>query len=357
MQFYKGMDVSMQKELEQHGALYCINNTRKDLFTIFKETDVNLIRLRLWNNPYDEEGNPYGGGMNNLETTIELAKRIIANNLNIMLDFHYSDFWADPSKQKKPKDWENLNGEELENMVYTYTKETLSTLKSLNIEPSVIQIGNEITNGLLWPDGKIDNIEGMAKLLNAGIKGAKEICSNAEIVLHLDYGTNNEMYRKWFSDIEPYKLDYDIIGMSFYPYWNGTIDELKRNMNDISKTFNKDILIAETAIGYTTDSLGCSGLVFSEEQEAATGYKATPEGQETFLRDLYTAVREVENGHGRGVVYWEPSWLPIPDCIWAQPQGSLYMNDNVAAGNSMANQALFDKEGNTNQALLNLYKM
>lgn len=353
----KGMDVSMIMELESYGASYYLNGKKEDLFCLLKTCGVNMVRLRIWPDPYDEEGNPYGGGMNDLKTTIEIAKRVVENGMEIMLDFHYSDFWADPSKQVKPKAWKALSGKELETAVYLHTVDTLKALRNQKLIPAMVQVGNEITKGLLWPDGYVDQTERMAALLQAGIKGVREECPNAKIVLHLDFGTDNEMYRQWFDRIEPYALDFDVIGMSYYPHWNGSLQLLSDNMNDISSRYGKEVLVAETSIGYTTDTLGCKGIVYSEEQEKATGYPATMEGQEAFLRELYRTVRNVQNKKGIGVFYWEPAWLPIPDCTWASESGSLYMKDQVEAGNAMANQALFDASGNANSALLNLKTM
>lgn len=353
----KGMDVSMIMELESYGASYYLNGKKEDLFCLLKTCGVNMVRLRIWPDPYDEEGNPYGGGMNDLKTTIEIAKRVVENGMEIMLDFHYSDFWADPSKQVKPKAWKALSGKELETAVYLHTVDTLKALRNQKLIPAMVQVGNEITKGLLWPDGYVDQTERMAALLQAGIKGVREECPNAKIVLHLDFGTDNGMYRQWFDRIEPYALDFDVIGMSYYPHWNGSLQLLSDNMNDISSRYGKEVLVAETSIGFTTDTLGCKGIVFSEEQEKATGYPATVEGQEAFLRELYHTVRNVQNKKGIGVFYWEPAWLAIPDCTWASESGRLYMNDHAEAGNAMANQALFDASGNANSALLNLKTM
>jgi len=353
----KGMDISMIKSLEEHGACYYLNGVKKDVFRILKECGANMIRLRLWYDPYSESGAAYGGGNNDLETTIALAGRAVENGMDFLLDFHYSDFWADPGKQLKPKAWEGLSGAKLQRAVYKYTAETLQRFRAEGLVPAMVQVGNEITNGLLWPDGKAENVEEMAKLLAGGIRGVREVWQKIKIVFHLDFGTDNKMYRKWFSDIAPYHLDYDVIGMSYYPYWNGSMEELFYNMNDISKTFGKEVLVAETAMGYTTDPLGCSGIVFSKEQEEASGYPATFEGQEAFLRDLFEKVRQVEDNRGIGVFYWEPAWLPINACTWAEKPGSEYMNDKAQSGNTMANQALFDSEGNANPALVHLDTM
>ncbi len=357
MQFVKGMDVSMIKELEGYGAAYYLDGRKGDLFEILSRCGVNMIRLRIWQDPYDENGNPYGGGMNDLQTTMELAERAVRNGMSYLLDFHYSDFWADPAKQVKPKAWRGLCGEKLETAVYLHTVNTLKAMKNEGFVPAMVQVGNEITNGLLWPDGHIDHREEMAALLQAGMKGVREVCPDTRIMLHLDFGTDNSMYRNWFDKIQPFRLDFDVIGMSYYPHWNGSLQLLLDNMNDVSKRYDKDIIIAETSIGYTTDSLGCSGVVFSEEQEKATGYPATMAGQEAFLKDLYQAVRSVYGGRGIGVFYWEPAWLPIPDCKWANQNGCDYMNDKAETGNAIANQALFDASGNANSALVNLKMM
>ena len=357
MYFIKGMDVSMIKELEDHGAKYFLDGKEEDIFKLLKKCSVNMIRLRLWRDPYSKDGESYGGGTNDLSTTIELAKRTIANGMQLLLDIHYSDFWADPAKQVKPKAWKDISGLELEGTVYGYTLQVLGELKESGIVPEMIQIGNEITNGLLWPDGHVDHVQNMAMLLKAGIKAARTVCPDSKIVLHLDFGTNNALYREWFKDLEPYEIDYDVIGMSYYPHWNGSISQLIDNMNDISSRYDKDVMVAETSIGYTLSTLGCNGTVYGSDEEKATGYPASQQGQSQFLRDLIESVRGVKNNHGIGVFYWEPEWLPIPDCTWGSKVGCRYMHDEVEAGNAMANQALFDAAGNANEALIALPKM
>lgn len=357
MQFIKGMDVSMIADLEKRGAVYYCNGIQEDPFSILKKCGANLIRLRLWVHPFDESGNSYGGGGNDLETTIQLAHRAAENDMGILLDIHYSDFWADPSKQMKPKAWRNLSGQALEQKVYQYTSDVLAAFADERVAPRMIQVGNEITNGLLWPDGHINQPARMAALLQSGICAVRARNPKAKVVLHLDFGTDNKMYRKWFDQADQFHLDFDVIGMSYYPHWNGSMKLLLENMNDVSGRYDKEVMIAETSIGYTTDTLDCFGIVFSEEEEKATGYVASQDGQEAFLRDLCRTVRSVKNNKGIGVCYWEPAWLPIQDCTWGNENGCVYMNDKVQAGNTMANQALFDRNGNANSALLHLREM
>ena len=357
MKFVKGMDLSTLLELEKCGAKYYVDGTETDILDIMKKYDVDTIRIRLWNDPWSENGESYGAGENDLKNTLAIAKKVTDAGLGVLLNFHYSDFWADPGKQIKPKAWKSLAGKELETAVYLHTREALKYLKNRGIIPAMVQVGNEITNGFLWPDGHVKNLAAMAGLLQAGIRAVKEECPEARIVLHLDFGTDAGLYERWFDAIEPFDIDYDIIGMSYYPHWNGRLNLLLDNMNRVSQKYGKDVMIAETSIGYTTDTLGCTGLVFTQELEKNTGYPATEAGQMQFLSDLFEIVRSVSGGHGIGVFYWEPAWLPIPTCTWANANGRAYMNDQVEAGNSMANQALFDRDGNANAALLNLKQM
>ena len=348
MGFIKGMDVSMLQELEAEGAKYYLNGQEMDIFDLFSKTGINAIRLRLWHDPYDELGQPYGGGTNDLETTIKLAKRVKRSGLDFILDFHYSDFWADPKKQVKPKAWKHLTGKDLEQAVYEYTLETLKALEQHGIKPSCVQVGNEITHGFLWDDGHVNNLEGMAALLKAGIAAVKEFDPSIQIMLHLDYGTDNRLYREWFGAIEEYNLDFDLIGMSYYPYWNGSLEVLKANMEDISQRFDKDIIIAETAFGYTTDSLGCKGMILNEELATHVPFSPSKQGQKEYLETLLNVIKSISNDRGIGFIYWEPSWLPIPHVAWAKEAGAKYANDEGELGNSWANQALFDETGNAN---------
>lgn len=352
-----GIDVSTYFEEKRANARYLLNGKEVDPLKVFKDNGITYMRIRIWNNPFSEDHKPYKGGTCDVDNFLKLATLSKQYGYKIVPDFHYSDFWADPAKQVKPKAWKELSGEALETAVYLHTLDTLKTLKNQKLVPAMVQVGNEITKGLLWPDGYVDQTQSMAQLLKAGIKGVREECPDAKIVLHLDFGTDNQMYRKWFDQIEPYELDYDIIGMSYYPHWNGGLELLLNNMNDISSRYDKDVLVAETSIGYTTETFGCRGIVYSREHEKITGYPATQEGQEAFLRDLFATVRKVKDARGIGVFYWEPAWLPIPDCTWASKSGSMYMKDKVAAGNAMANMALFDEKGNANSALLNMKTM
>lgn len=351
MTFVKGMDISVQHEIEQIGAKYFDGGKEGDAVQILGDYNVNKVRLRLWNNPFDADNKPYGGGSNDLSTTIEIAKRAVQEGLGLLLDLHYSDFWSDPSTQVKPKEWQGLSGEALEEAVYRYTLDTLRELDSNGVSPDMVQIGNEITNGFLWPDGKFENSQTMVKLLSAGIKAVRDYNPAIRTIIHLDWGGDNALYRKWFDEIADAELDFDIIGLSYYPFWHGTLEQLVHNMNDISARYNKDVLIAETAFPFTTDQIKSEVMIFTDEHASTVPYSITPQGQREFMLDLMNAIQSVKNGRGIGFFYWEPTWINMQQAGWATEEGKKYLSKNGSSGNVWANLALFDFNGNALPAL------
>lgn len=347
--FIKGADVSMLSQIEQCGGKFYDNGVEKDLLQILKDHGVNWIRLRIWNNPVDSSGNPLGGGNNDEKRTIEMAKRAKALGLKLLLDFHYSDFWADPGKQNKPAAWANDHGTKLQEDVYDFTAKVINDMKANNVLPDMVQIGNEIDNGILWPDGEISGegaggYSGLAALLQQGIKAVRDNDPNnndpekkIKIMIHLSNGGNNALYRSFFDNLiyNQGVTDFDVIGLSYYPYWSGTLDELKNNINDISQRYNKDIVIAETAYAYTLNNADNTENNFGSKEEAIGGYKASVEGQATAIRDVMAAVSQVPNNKGLGVFYWEPDWIPVVGAGW-----------KTGEGDGWENQALFDFNGN-----------
>lgn len=369
--FVKGADISILNEIESLGGKYYIDGKEEDCFEILRLHNINTIRLRIWVDPFDRKGVPYLGGTNDIGTTMDLAKRAKLKGMKIMLNFHYSDFWADPKKQVKPKSWESLTGQSLIDKVYSYTKNVLDKFKDNNIFPEYVQIGNEITNGMLWPDGKTPtylfeerkferfsdekkrkSFDKLANLLKAGIKATKHSLGEpqAKIILHLDFGGANDLYRTWFDEVSKRDVMFDIIGLSYYPFWHGTLDELQFNMNDISARYNKDVLVVETSYGFTSkDPSGKS--IFTNDLAKKAGYPATVDGQKQFLVDLMNNIQKVKSGRGIGIVYWEPGWLPLKGTSWASNEGMEYANDIADMGNHWANQALFDFNGNALDSL------
>jgi arabinogalactan endo-1,4-beta-galactosidase len=356
--FIKGMDVSTLIEQEECGAKYYDNGVNGDMLEILKGYGVNSVRLRLWNDPYDENGNPYGAGTNDMDKTIRLARRAKALGMGFLLDLHYSDFWADPGKQNVPKAWRGYSVKELEQAVYDFTLESMQTLHREGVAPTMVQVGNELTNGLLWPTGKKPEFDNIATYINAGIRAVKAVDKDVPIMIHLDNGGLNDMYVEWFDNFTARGEDFDIIGMSYYPFWHGTMDELEFNMNDMAKRYGKKIVVAEVSMGFSMEDYRpyekipaseLKGMATKPELVENLPYPMTPQGQSDFMQDIMTRIANVPGG--LGFYYWEPGWIPVPGCGWANEAALLYTKENGPGGNEWANQALFDYEGNTLSAL------
>ena len=349
--FIKGADVSMLAEVEKHGGkFFDEHGNPQDAMAILKENGFNYIRLRLWVEPKDADGKPYGGGNNDLATTIALAKRAKANGMKFLLDYHYSDFWTDPARQNKPKAWANMNIDQLTEAVYQHTKTTMDAFAKAGVLPDMVQVGNEINGGMLWPEGKSWGQNGgefdrLAGLLNAGIKAVKEHGDQIKIMLHLAEGTKNDTFIWWFDEITKRKVPFDIIGLSYYIYWNGPMNALQYNMDDISKRYDKDLIVVEAAYGYTTANCDNAENNFTSKEADDAGYPATVQGQANYLHDLLQVVTKVPEGRGKGVFYWEPAWLPTPGATWATKAGMKYNSDDWKEGNARENQSLFDCQG------------
>ena len=365
-----GMDISTLEETEQLGGKFYENGTEAMLYDILKKNGVTSIRLRLWNDPFNEKGENYGAGGCDIETVLRTARRAVENGMNWMLDFHYSDFWADPGRQLIPKAWQGFTLEQLEHAVYTYTKEILARCKNDKLYPKYVQIGNEITNGLLWPAGKVEYDEAgapicygnMIRLLKAGVAAARE-SGNVKVIFHLERSCDNERYRQWFDAVTAASVDYDIIGVSYYPHWHGTMQELKHNIMDISARYDKDIMIVETSYPFTDKHYADRpdvSLVINDEMTLPDGisppYPFNKEGQSNFLRDIVNIVKSVERC--KGLYYWEPGWLPLDGSTWSTVDARKYMSEeHKAGGNEWANQCLFDYKGNVLSAMYELYRL
>ncbi|WP_429235446.1 glycoside hydrolase family 53 protein [Aeromonas salmonicida] len=349
--FIKGADLSMLAEVEKHGGkFFDEHGNPQDAMAILKENGFNYIRLRLWVDPKDADGKPYGGGNNDLATTIELAKRAKANGMKFLLDYHYSDFWTDPARQNKPKAWASMNIDQLTDAVYQHTKTTMDAFAKAGVLPDMVQVGNEINGGMLWPEGKSWGQNGgefdrLAGLLNAGIKAVKEHGDQIKVMLHLAEGTKNDTFIWWFDEITKRKVPFDIIGLSYYIYWNGPMNALQYNMDDISKRYDKDLIVVEAAYGYTTANCDNAENNFTSKEADDAGYPATVQGQANYLHDLLQVVTKVPEGRGKGVFYWEPAWLPTPGATWATKAGMKYNSDDWKEGNARENQSLFDCQG------------
>lgn len=361
MKFVKGMDLSTLLELERCGAKYYDHGQEMDILDIMKKYDVDTIRLRIWNDPWSEDGKSYGAGENDVKTTLEIAKRVTAAGFGVLMNFHYSDFWADPGKQIKPKAWKDYSVDELEQAVYDFTLETMELFKKEGVNITMVQVGNELSNGLLWPEGMIredlgkTEYDNVARFVSAGIRAVRKVTPDAGVMIHLDNGGNNELYRRWFDHYVERGEDFDMIGLSYYPFWHGTMDMLIDNMNDIAERYHKDLVIAEVSMGYTMDDYKSYEKLTDEERK---GYATRPalvekiefpmtvQGQYDFTKTLLERLLTVKDGRGKGFFWWEPAWIPVAGSGWATPESLKYMNDPGPCGNEWANQALFDYEGN-----------
>jgi arabinogalactan endo-1,4-beta-galactosidase len=348
--FIMGADVSMLAQIEASGGKYYVNGVEQDCLKILKDHGVNWVRLRIWNNPTDKNEVSLGGGNNDLQKTVEIAKRAKAMGFKFLLDFHYSDWWADPGKQNKPKAWEGLNSDQLQQAVYDYTAQVIQALNKAGAMPDMVEIGNEVNDGMIWPDGKINKqgsekvggYDGFANLLIQGIKAVRDNDprnnkpeKRTRILIHLANGGDNKLYRTVFDALTARNVDFDVIGLSYYSYWHGPLDQLKANMNDISERYHKDVVIAETAYAFTSEDADGHGNLFGEGAQNSGGYKATPQGQATAMHDFMEALAQVPNSRGLGMFYWEPDWIPVEGAGW-----------KTGEGNAWENQAMFDFKGN-----------
>jgi len=331
------MDVSFLDEIECGPGRFYDQGEEQDLLRIIRNHGANAIRLRLWVDP--------PGEFCNLDHTIAMAQRIHTLGLPWLLDFHYSDGWADPGKQVKPRAWSKFDRAQLLDAVYEYTRTTLEQLKGHGVWPAHVQIGNEITNGLLWDTGRIggkfdtdSQWEVFSSLVNRGIQGVREAAGGqpASILIHIDRGGDNAGSRKFFDRLALAQTDFDAIALSYYPWWHGSLDDLEKNLQDLAWRYQKDIFVVETAYPWTVE--GPQGVV-TKDTDLRTPFPATVDGQSDFLRSLLNIVKKTPNGRGKGVYYWEPDWIPSQNS-WS-----------VGHANNWANLTLFDFEGNALKSL------
>ena len=244
---------------------------------------------------------------------------------------------------------------ELEQAVYDYTLESMRTFLDAGVNITMVQVGNELSNGLLWPEGKVPNYDNIATFVNAGIRAVRKADAAIPVMIHLDNGGNNALYREWFDNFTKRGEDFEIIGLSYYPFWHGSLQMLNDNMNDIAERYGKDLVIAEVSMGYTMEDYKNYEKLSDEERKGyATRpalvekieYPMTKQGQYDFMEDFLNRISHIKGGKGKGFFYWEPAWIPVPGSGWATPASLKYMNDPGPCGNEWANQALFDYDGN-----------
>lgn len=324
--FYKGMDLSFLPQGADEGMqTKDFDGTVMEPLALAKKYGVNSVRLRLWNEP---ENVPGAKGYCNLAHTLSMAKEIKKYGMSFMLDFHYSDYWADPGKQTKPQAWQELHGEALAEAVYAFTRDTLLALEQEGALPEVVQIGNEIRSGLLFPDGEVPDFKGMAALINAGIRGARSVADKErlKVMIHLDQGGRYRLLKDWFDQaFAQGMMDFDLIGLSYYPFWHGTFMDLKDTAQQLIEDFGKPVMVVETAYAWRKSSKG----FIDGEQEKIAGIPATPEGQKQVVDMVMNIVASLPNGMGQGVYYWEPLCVPDGSGGWNESMGILSEDGTV----------------------------
>ncbi len=292
-----GADVSFLGKCEQDGMVFRENGQPIDVLALLREHHYNWIRLRLFVDPAASPDKL----PNDLPYTLALARRAKAQGFHLLLDLHYSDTWADPGKQFKPAAWSKLKHKQLTEQVFTYTRATIAAFRDAGVMPQMVQVGNEITNGMLWPDGKLpDNWDNFADLLKAGIRGVQAGRGPApmpRIMIHIERSGDYDAAVWFFDNLIAHHVPFDVIGLSYYPRWHGGIAKLRGNLHDLALRYHLPIIVVETAYNWTPGDFVGKKADFPE----------SPEGQREFLQAVDAAVRAVPHGLGQGVFWWEPA--------------------------------------------------
>ena len=371
--FIRGMDVSSVISLESSGVSYkAFDGKTEDLFKILADNGVNYIRVRVWNNPYDQNGRGYGGGNSDVEKACQIGQRAARYGMKLLVDFHYSDFWADPAKQKAPKAWADMTVDQKTQAVFDYTYNSLKEIKSAGADIGMVQIGNETTSGIAGETGKTE----MAKIFNSGASAVRAFDSGALVALHFT-NPENTAAMKYFADyLNQYGVDYDVFAVSYYPYWHGSLDNLTAVLDYAASAYGKYAMVAETSYANTLDDTdGHANTVSYWNNNTGENllWDFTVQGQCDELRAVMNAVNNVKNGRGLGVFYWEGAWITVGDTTglsgksyaerveankeiwesngsgWASSFSAEFDPDDAGrwyGGSAVDNQAFFDSKGN-----------
>ncbi len=333
--FIAGADASHVAFFEAHGKVYREGGQTNDPFVILKNGGIDCIRLRLFTSSDAQAKSDEYNTINNLAYTVPLAVRVKKAGLRFLLDFHYSDTWADPAKQAKPETWKSLSFDQLEQRMYEYNRDCIAAFKKAGAMPDFVQIGNEITPGMVWPDGRVsgtfDKPEQwvqFGKLLKAALRGIKEAATDhmPKIIIHIDRGGDWKTTQWFFDHLRDQNVEFDIIGESYYPFWHGSLDDLKTCLTNAAQRYQKPVVIAETAFPWNTSAQGSKAIV---------GIMPGKDGQVQFLQALAAILKGIPEGRGAGIFYWATEFLPLPGTNLAGFEGT----------------SLFDSEGNALPAL------
>ena len=322
-QSWLGGDISMMTSNARQGVIYKDScGVTVDPYDLFKQQGWNMMRVRLFVDPQNAPGRHHDEGVcQDLNYVIDLCRTIRSRGFEVMLDFHYSDTWADPAKQFTPKRWDGIGAKVLADSIYRYTRHCLEALKAAGVEPATIQVGNEITFGMDWPVGRVDpmsdgNWDVFTQLLKSGCKACREVCPTAGIIIHTEKAGVWEMTGNYYDRLKQANVDYDIIGLSYYPYFHGNLSTLAAGLNNLSNSFqDKDIMIVETGYSYHY-KVG--------DQDFSSTWPLTLEGQRQFTADLIAKLKPYSRL--KGLFWWFPeaNEYGLGGSYWNQ----LHVNDN-----------------------------
>ena len=359
--FILGMDASSVPSLEAGGVQYYNKEGQaQDVFEILSDAGINYIRVRVWNHPFDENGNGYGGGNCDMENALTIGKRATQYGMKLLVDFHYSDFWADPGKQMAPLAWRDMTIEEKTDALYHFTCDSLTRLKDAGVDVGMVQIGNE-TNGGLAGEKSWEN---MARLFSAGARAVRETLPKALVAVHFTNPEKPGAYEYYSRQLAELGVDYDVFATSYYPQWHGSLENLQKVLQAVNATYGKQVLVAETAHAYTAEDMDFHPNTVTAETQ--TPYPKTPEGQAAWVRDVAKAVSEIPGG--MGLFYWEGTWIAAGGSSWEENKalwetyGSGWASSFAGrydprdagqyyGGCAVENQAFFDSRGRALESL------
>lgn len=361
--FIMGMDASCVPALEASGVKYYdFDGEERDVYAILHDNGINYIRVRVWNDPYDSQGNGYGGGNCDIDNAIEVGKRATENGMKLLVDFHYSDFWADPSKQMLPKAWKSLDLAGQADALYAFTRDCLEKLVAAGVDVGMVQIGNE-TNGYfcghkVWTE--------IATLMNAGSRAVREVCPKALVALHFANPEKTSNYRNYAYYLAAQQVDYDVFASSYYPYWHGTLENLSSILSEIAEKYDKKVMVAETSYAFTGEDSDFSSNTIGDGGAYVKDYPFTVQGQANAVRNVIDTVAHIDGGIG--VFYWEGTWIGVGTESWEENSAlwerygsgwassySAQYDPNDAGkyfgGCAVDNQAFFDAQGHALESL------
>ena len=367
--FIFGMDASAVPSLEAGGVRYYDHDgVEKDVYEILSENGINYIRVRIWNDPFDANGNGYGGGNCDIENAIEIGKRATAYGMKLLVNFHYSDFWADPAKQMVPKIWKSMDVDEKSEALYAYTKDCLEKLINAGVDVGMVQIGNE-TNGAFCGESStaLGGWKRITQLMSAGARAVREVCPEALVVVHFANPEKVTNYESYGKNLEYYGVDYDVFASSYYPFWHGTQENLAKGLSDIATKYDKKVMVAETSYAFTAEDTDFYGNTIGEGDGIVKDYPFTVQGQANLVRDVIDTVVNKTIG-GIGVFYWEGTWISAGGegydenralwekngSGWASSHAAEYDPDDAGkwyGGCAVDNQAFFDADGHALESL------